>query len=167
MKGTDWRRDGLPHAVSCSTDPAGLSGSIPDVKQATPLLAAVLKSDTQATKKLLEEGADPNEGRWFGMSALMLAIINSNQPAVPALLDRGADPRATDRNGSTTLMWAVGSESSDPSLVQELLKRGVDRNGQNKLGESALTWASRRGSVSLVERLKPGSIGCECNPPIG
>ena len=131
-------------------------GQIPDFKPSTPLLAAVLKSDTQATKKLLDEGADPNEGRFFGMSALMLAIINSNQPAVRALLDRGADPRATDRNGSTTLMWAVGSESPDPSLVQELLKRGVDPNAQNKLGESALTWASRRGNVSLVERLKAG-----------
>jgi hypothetical protein len=72
------------------------------------------------------------------------------------MLARGADPNVTDRHGSTTLMWAVGAESPDVTLVDELLKRGVDPNVQNKLGESALTWAGRRGDLSLVERLKAG-----------
>ncbi len=129
-------------------------GQIPDFKPSTPLLDAVLKSDTQTAKKLLDEGANPNEGRFFGFPALTLAIINSNQPVVRALLARGADPGATDRHGSTPLMWAVGSESPDPSLVQELLKRGVDPNAQNSLGETALTWGSRRGDTLMVERLK-------------
>jgi hypothetical protein len=129
-------------------------GQVPDFKPPTPLFGAVLKNDTAGVKKLLESGADPNEGRFFGFPALLLAIINANQPVVGAMLDRGADPKATDRHGSTSLMWAVGSESSNPQLVDELLKRGVDPNVQNKLGETALTWAMRRGDMAAVERLK-------------
>src|SRR4051794_41108577 len=129
---------------------------IPDVKPPTPLIGAVLTNDIKAVGSLLEQGADPNEGRLFGTPALLLAIINGNQPIVRAMLARGANPNITDRHGSTTLMWAVGSESPEPTLVDELLKRGVDPNAQNNMGESALTWASRRGDISLVERLKAG-----------
>jgi hypothetical protein len=131
-----------------------LPAQIPNFTPPTPLFGAVLKNDTTAVRHLLESGADPNEGRFFGFPALMFAIINSNQPVVRALLASGADPNATDRHGSTTLMWAVGSESPDTDLVQDLLKRGVDPNARNKMGESALTWAMRRGDHSLVERLK-------------
>lgn len=131
-----------------------LPAQIPDFKPPTPLFGAVLKGDAQAVKSLLDQGADPNEGRFFGSPALFLAIINGNQPVIREMLARGADPRATDRHGSTTLMWAVGSESPDLGLAEELVKRGVDPNAQNQLGESALTWAIRRGDMAAVERLK-------------
>jgi ankyrin repeat protein/squalene-hopene cyclase-like protein len=131
-----------------------LPAQIPDFKPPTPLFGAVLKNDAQAVKKLLGEGADPNEGRFFGFPALGLAIINSNQPMIRAMLDRGADPKAADRNGSTMLMWAVGGESPDAALVEELLRRGADPNVQNKLGESALTWAIRRGDMAMAGRLQ-------------
>lgn len=133
---------------------AFLPGQIPDFRPATPLLGAALTNDTQAMKRLLSEGADPNEGRFFGSPALVLAIINSNQSAVKAMLARGADAKVTDRHGSTTLMWAVGSESPDIAIVDELLKHGVDPNARNNMGESALTWAVRRGDMSFVERLR-------------
>jgi N-acyl-D-amino-acid deacylase len=133
-----------------------LPGQIPDFKAPTPLFDAVLRNDAEGVKKLLAEGADPNEGRFFGFPALTLAIIHSNQPVVRAMLDHGADPAATDRHGSTTLMWAVGGELPDLGIADELLKRGVDPNVQNKLGESALTWAMRRGDMLVVERLKTG-----------
>jgi hypothetical protein len=117
-------------------------------------MGAVLTNNTEAVKKLLDAGADPNEGRFFGSPALVLAIINGNQSIVRALLSRGANPKVADRHGSTALMWAVGSESPDPTLVDQLVKRGVDPNIQNTMGESALTWAGRRGDIALVERLK-------------
>ena len=40
-------------------------GQIPDFKPSTPLLDAVPKSDTQVANKLLDEGANPNEGRFL------------------------------------------------------------------------------------------------------
>lgn len=136
--------------LSCLALPA----QIPDFKPPTALFGAVLKNDTEAVTRLLKEGADPNEGQFFGSTALLYAIINSNKPIVQQMLARGANPKATDRHGSTTLMWAVGNESPDPAIVEELLKRGVDPNVENKLGESALTWAMRAGRMTLVDRLK-------------
>jgi N-acyl-D-amino-acid deacylase len=131
-----------------------LPAQIPDFKPPTPLFGAVLTNNTEAVKKLLDGGADPNEGRFFGSPALVFAIINGNQPVVREMLAHGADPKVTDRHGSTTLMWAVGGERPDLGLAEELLKRGVDPNVENKLGETALTWASRRGDVRFIERLK-------------
>jgi N-acyl-D-amino-acid deacylase len=131
-----------------------LPGQIPDFKPPTPLFGAVLRNDAKAVKALLEEGADPNEGRFFGSTALVAAIINGNGPVIRELLAHGADPAATDRHGSTTLMWSVGGETPDRDLARELLKRGVDPNVQNRLGESALTWAIRRGDMASVELLK-------------
>lgn len=131
-----------------------LRAQIPDFKPPTPLFAAILKNDAEAVQKLLKEGADPNEGRFFGSPALVLAVINSNPGIVRTMLAHGADPKAMDRFGSTTLMWAVGSESPDIALVEEFLKQGVDPNVQNKLGETALNWATRRGDLKLIERLK-------------
>ena len=132
----------------------GLPGQIPDFKPPTPLFGAVLSNDAAAVKQLLAEGADPNEGRFFGSPALLYAIIQANQPMIRELLARGADAKVTDRHGSTALMWAVYGESPDPALVDDLLRRGVDPNAANTLGESALTWAMRRGDMRSVERLK-------------
>src|SRR5687768_8961008 len=95
---------------------SALPGQIPDFTPPTPLFGAVLGNDANTVKKLLEQGADPNEGRFFGSPALLYAIINANQPLIQTLLPGGADPKATDRHGSTTLMWAVGSETPNAAL---------------------------------------------------
>lgn len=131
-----------------------LTAQIPDFKPPTPLFEAVLKNDIDAVKQLLDQGADPNGGRFFGNTPLLLAIINGNRPIVHVMLAKGADPAAKDGHGSTTLMWAVGSESPNRALIEDLLKAGVDPNVQNKMGESALNWALRRGDMQSVERLK-------------
>lgn len=127
---------------------------IPDFKPPTPLFEATIRNDAGTARKLLREGADPNEGRFYGFPAIMLAIVNSNQPIVEAMLDGGADPKITDGSGSTTLMWAVGNEAANLALVEALLKRGVDPNARNKMGETALTWAMRRGDMRTIEALK-------------
>ncbi|HYZ85083.1 MAG TPA: ankyrin repeat domain-containing protein [Bryobacteraceae bacterium] len=131
-----------------------LPGQIPDFTPPTPLIGAVLTNDTKAAKKLLDEGTDPNSTPFFGLTPLTIAIISANKPLVTDLLAHGADVNAKDGNGSTTLMWAVGSDTPDLALVDEMLKRGVDPNVQNKFGESALTWAVRRGHTQTIERLK-------------
>lgn len=129
---------------------------IPDFKPPTPLFAAVLRNDALEAAKLLDAGADPNEGRFFGFPALVLAAVNANRPMADALLKAGADPKVVDGNGSSALMWAAGGERPDAALVAELLKRGVDPNAVNKLGESALTWSLRRGDLEMAERLQAG-----------
>lgn len=131
-----------------------LQAQIPNFKPPTPLFDAVLRNDAAATGKLLNGGADPNEARFFGSTALLIAVVQSNEQIVRAMIERGADVNAKDGHGSTTLMWAVGNESPKAAIVAELIKRGVDVNAKNKMGESALTWAMRRGDMRMVEQLK-------------
>jgi hypothetical protein len=131
-----------------------LPAQIPDFKPPTPLFAAVLKNDTGAVKQLLEQGADPNEGNFFGNPALVLAIINGNREMVRAMLAKGADANVKDRHGSSALMWSVGMDSPNRGLMEDLLAHGADPNVHNSMGESAWNWAMRRGDVQSVERLK-------------
>ncbi len=131
-----------------------LNAQIPEFKPPTPLFEAILRSDAAETAKLLSAGADPNQAKFFGSSALLVAVVQSNEQIVRAMLERGADVNAKDGHGSTTLMWAVGNESPKAAIVSELIRRGVDVNATNKLGESAFTWAVRRGDTRMVEQLK-------------
>jgi hypothetical protein len=133
---------------------SGLPAQFPDFKPSTPLLGAALKNDIESITRLLAAGADPNEARFFGWTALQIAVVHSNNGMAKTLLAHGADLAAADGNGNTTLMWAVGTEVPNPEMVEELLKRGADPNVKNKMGESALTWAVRRGNMETVTRLK-------------
>lgn len=133
---------------------SGLAGQIPDFKPSTPMLGAALKNDNQAVTNLLGSGANPNDGRFFGLTALAIAVIHSNNEMAMSLLAHGAEPAAADANGNTPLMWAIGADVPNPEMVEELLKRGVDPNTKNKMGESAITWAVRRGNLEAVARLK-------------
>ncbi|MBI2685846.1 MAG: ankyrin repeat domain-containing protein [Acidobacteria bacterium] len=131
-----------------------LSGQIPDFKPSTPLLGAAFQNDNEAMARLLQSGANPNDGRFFGWTALQIAVVHANNKMAGNLLAHGADIRLTDGNGNTPLMWAVGSEVPNPEMVEELLKRGADAGVKNNFGESALTWAARRGNTEAIARLR-------------
>lgn len=131
-----------------------VGAQVPDFTPPTPLIGAVLRSDTATAKRMLADGANPNEGRFLGTTPLILSIMQKNAAIARALIEKGADVKAVDGVGSTTLMWAAMNEVGDKALVEELLKLGVDPNVVNKMGDSALTWALRRGYTPTVETLK-------------
>lgn len=127
----------------------------PDLTPPTPLLAALLHDDTKAVKKLLDQGANPNEGR-FGnvVPPLVLAVMHQNLELVRALAAKGADVNARDVSGSTALMWAASNEHGRTDIAAELLYLGAEPNARNQKGETALALASRRGSTGVVAMLK-------------
>src|SRR5689334_12854025 len=84
------------------------SAQIPDFTPPTPLIGAAMRNDTAETKRLLNSGADPNEGRFVGGGTpIFYALMQHNREMVEAMIAKGADVKATDASGSTTLMWAV------------------------------------------------------------
>jgi len=133
---------------------ATLGAQVPDFTPQTPLIGALLHDDRAAAKRLLESGADPNDGQFFGMSPLLLAILRQDLELVRLLQAKGADVTVRDRSGSTPLMWAAFSETGDATLVDELLRLGADPNATNKAGETALDWALRRGDTAAVAALR-------------
>ncbi len=60
----------------------------------SPLLFAVRAGHIDATKALLDAGADVNDMTEDGASALVLSLINRHYELASVLLDRGADPNA-------------------------------------------------------------------------
>jgi Ankyrin repeats (3 copies) len=135
---------------------AALSAQIPDFTPRTPLIAALLHNDAAEAARLLEAGADPNEGRFpgGGMPPLFLAIQRQDLMLVRLMADKGADLEARDASGSTPLMWAAFNETGDATIVEELLRHGADPMAANKSGETALNWASRRGETAAVAALR-------------
>jgi N-acyl-D-amino-acid deacylase len=126
----------------------------PDFTPPTPLMGAVMRNDTREVKRMLDAGADPNEGRFLGASPLFLALMRHNADIAEVMIAKGANVMERDGFGSTTLMWAAYDEAADPALVRKFLALGVDPNAKNKSGETALVWAMRRGHTPVVEVLR-------------
>ena len=133
-----------------------LNAQFPDLTPATPLIGAALRGDTVEVKRLLADGANPNEARFLGFAPVFLPIFQQNAEILREMVKKGADIKATDPAGSTTLMWAAYNEAGKTELVNELLRLGVDPNQKNKAGETAMTWALRRGYTPVVDALKNG-----------
>jgi hypothetical protein len=127
---------------------------MPDFRPPTPLFRAILGSDAGEARRLLQTGADPNDGRFLGAPPLVVALMQHNSDIAQALIEKGADINAADGFGSTALMWAATDETADTTVVKALLARGVDPNTANKEGDTALSWALRRGYTPVAETLK-------------
>jgi len=131
-----------------------LNAQVPDFTPQTPLIGALLHDDTTEAKRLLERGADPNEGQFLGWPPVLLAIMRQNLEVVRLMAAKGADLEVRDRSGSTALMWAAFNETGDATLVEELLRGGADPLAENQAGETALVWALRRGDTPAAAALR-------------
>src|SRR4030095_269573 len=98
----------------------------------TPVIAALLHNEAAEAKRLLEHGADPNEGRFVGMAPIVLAIVSQDLELVRLMAAKGADLGVRDRSGSTVLMWAAFNESGNAAVVEELLRLGADPRATNQ-----------------------------------
>ena len=135
-----------------------LQAQMADFSPPTPLLGALMHNDMNEAKRLLDEGADPNQGGFGGFSPLILAIARQNLELVRMMAAKGANLNFRDRTGSTPLMWAAFNETGDPKLIEELLKLGADPLVANKAGETALTWALKRGETAAAAALRKVGI---------
>jgi ankyrin repeat protein len=113
----------------------------------TALLFAVRGGHVDASRVLLDHGADVNQPMPDGTSPLVLATINGHYELASFLLDRGANPKA-DGQGWTALhqiVWtrrpntgfnlpgAIATGNVDSlALVRQLVKLGADINARQK-----------------------------------
>ncbi|HTM50007.1 MAG TPA: ankyrin repeat domain-containing protein [Bryobacteraceae bacterium] len=134
---------------------------LPDFTPPTPLLGAILRNDTVGVKRLLAQGADPNEERFAGFPPIFFPVMFQDSEMFRILVEKGADVQLRDRLGSTTLMWAAFNETGKTELVEQLLALGVDPNARNQNGETALTWALRRGYTPVAAALRKGGASDE------
>jgi len=88
----------------------------------TPLLFAARSGDAESTRLILAAGADANERRADGSSALLMAAYSARTQAGLALVEQGADPNDMT-TGFTPLHAAI--LRSDVTLVKALLEHGA------------------------------------------
>jgi ankyrin repeat protein len=87
----------------------------------TPVMAAVMRGDTESLKRFLDAGADVNvQGGDFGRTALLMAATTGREDVVQLLLNKGANPSARDHGGNTPLGWA--RKRGETSVVKLLEK---------------------------------------------
>ena len=145
------------------------------------LLFAVRAGSLDATRALLDAGADANQTLHDGTSALVLAATNAHYEVAAALLEHGAEPNAAAQ-GWTALhqiawsrRWNMGFNLPGPAqtghldsleLVRRLVARGADidarqtkepadgnRNKLDRLGATAFVLAAKSCDLPLMKLL--------------
>lgn len=115
----------------------------------TPLQLAVLEGEAMAVRRLVAEGADPNETDRYGWGALHFAVPLGGMELVTPLLGAGADPDARTVGGATALHLAASQ--APESVVSALLDAGAGPNAKDvEYGRSPLHYAARFQEEALL-----------------
>jgi len=157
----------------------------------TALHFAVRAGSLDATRALLDAGANVNDTISDGQSALVVAAANAHWEVADLLLDRGADPRLAGAGwnalhqtihsrrpnlGYTPGPVPTGSLDSI-HVVKKLLARGIDvnarmtrngmkdgqRNRLNRLGATAFLLASKTTDIEVLKLL--AAAGADATVP--
>ena len=127
------------------------TGSLRAAAADLPLVSAAAQQDWRQVRALLAEGADVNERRADGVTALLWAAHWDHLETVEALLAAGADPDAATDRGVTPLMRA--SENASAAVAEALLAAGADPNAAQASGLTALMIAAGTGDRDVVRAL--------------
>lgn len=106
----------------------------------TPLISAARDGDTAGIVRLLQAGANPNEGGGVNNWPPLLHAIHKKQLAsLRALIAGGADINVASPVGETPLMMAAGY--GDTAAVRLLLAAGSDPRKEDNDEKTALDYA--------------------------
>lgn len=107
--------------------------------------------DVAEIRRLLKNGASPNNQGIDGWTPLTAAAKGGQLDAVKALVDNNADIEGTDIGGGTALFWASAYGKTD--IIAFLLAKGASLNHSSDTGNTPLMEARSRGQQSAVRLL--------------
>jgi len=133
------------------------------VKRMTGLLlnASAASGDTEAVRRLLDGGADPNSRDCDGWTALHMAAGRGETEVVRLLLAYGADVSARNKQGDTPLHVAIMLGHADAARALLEAGGGGLLHEPNQTGVTPYHWVRRSSDVALQqvvdELASPGS----------
>ena len=119
-----------------------------------PLIAAVAANDEKAVRKLLGEGADPNQTDKAGRTALHHAAYQGRTAIIGVLLAAKAELLKTDAEGATAAHLAA--DGGQLEALKALVEAGTAIETPGQFGQSLLHTAAALGRADctawLLER---------------
>jgi tetratricopeptide (TPR) repeat protein len=144
------------YTVKVLIDGVEAAGASCEVHGDTSLVQAVENKDLPTVRRLLEEGADPNQrdSESSNDTALARAALWDVR-AVELLLEHGAPVSARNNRGETPLsrVKRCGSPAAAVEIAAMLIRHGADVNAVNNSGEPLLLDIARAGLPEVVELL--------------
>ena len=134
--------------VSLGAGRADLTVFEPDA----PVADAAERSDLEAVRALLRQGADANTAQSDGMTALHWAASNNDLEIARTLLYAGATVRATTRLGGYTPLH-LASRAGHPEVASALLEAGADPDVFTTTGVTAMHFAADADAPGVVTAL--------------
>lgn len=123
----------------------------PELREMTIFFWAVLSNQKDEVVRLIQKGANVNEGVYPG-TPLCLATEHGNLEMVKLLLDQGAEiNQARNRDNKTPLL--IASKKGDLEMVKLLLKKGADINKANNSKATPLFFALKHNHLEVVDAL--------------
>ena len=109
-----------------------------------------IRKDTEAFKKIIEQGYDVNarETGDFGSPLLHNTIRFANMEAFKFLIDQGSDINATDNVNYSPLIEAVVDGQLEFGKI--LVELGADKTIANKMGATAAALANKFGRFEFL-----------------
>lgn len=130
----DWFKSLLPRP---SPQPKGkVIEAIRDRAGRTELMNAVIDGDDARVRRLLDEGAEPDDVDKAGWCALHFAAQECSETMVKMLLNAGAKLELREKYGNTPLFRAVSNYRGGAEVVSILLAAGANPDAENKSGIS-------------------------------
>jgi len=115
------------------------------------LADAVMRSDREAVRALLQQKIDVNATQPDGTTALHWAVRHDDLETAQSLIRAGAGVDISGRYGVTPLYLACVNGSA--AMIDVLLHAGAAPNSANPGGETALMTATRTGKPDAVRLL--------------
>ncbi|WP_299224180.1 ankyrin repeat domain-containing protein [uncultured Psychroserpens sp.] len=126
--------------------------NVKDSRGFTPLIFATYFDNEQATKIILDYGAEIDAKDATGNTALIGVCFKGNIRFANMLLKHGAHINAQNNLGTTPLIFA--SMYNKEKMVGFLLQNGADKAKVDNEGKTAYDRAKEKGYITLLELLK-------------
>ena len=97
---------------------------------------AVIDGDDARVRRLLDEGAEPDDVDKSGWCALHFAAQDCSETIVKILVNSGANLELREKHGNTPLWRAVSNYRGGAEVISTLLEAGANPDAENKSGIS-------------------------------